>query len=216
MRVRFGQFVVDTGSRQLRQGNSERHLSPKAFDLLTILLDARPRAISKADLHAALWPDTFVSDANLAMLIAEIRATLNDDAKAPRFVRTVPKFGYAFHGDATAAGDAPGTSTGFQYWLVAQFRQIPLLKGVNIVGRDPGLQVWLDSSGVSRQHARIVVGDAQVVLEDLNSKNGTQVGGRRIETPVALSDGDEIRFGSLLVTFRAWREGERTRTVGDA
>jgi pSer/pThr/pTyr-binding forkhead associated (FHA) protein len=52
----------------------------------------------------------------------------------------------------------------------------------------------------------------RVILEDLKSKNDTQVGGRRITAPVPLVDGDEIRFGSIAVTFRIWTDGEATRT----
>jgi pSer/pThr/pTyr-binding forkhead associated (FHA) protein len=73
-------------------------------------------------------------------------------------------------------------------------------------------QVWLDSTGVSRQHARITVDGDQVTLEDLKSKNGTRVRGHLVTTAAPLADGDEIRFGSIAVTFRIWAEGEATRT----
>src|SRR5262245_3995756 len=91
---------MDVGTRQLLEADREVHLSPKAFDLLAALLGARPRALSKAELHALLWPDTFVSEANLAVLVAEIRDAIDDDARTPRFVRTVQRYGYAFHGKA--------------------------------------------------------------------------------------------------------------------
>src|SRR5215470_5012223 len=156
------------------------HLSRKAFDLLAALLRARPGALSKAQLHAALWPDTFVSDANLAMLVAEIRQAIDDDARAPRFVRTVQRYGYAFHGSATTEPSGPGPSAQFVYWLLAPLRQIPLTVGENVVGRDSGVQVWLDSTSVSRRHARITIKGNQVTLEDLNSKNGTSVRGSEI------------------------------------
>ena len=70
MHVHFGEFTLDTGSRQLRQGDAERHLSPKAFDLLCLLVGNRPRALSKAELHERLWPATLVSEATLTSLIA--------------------------------------------------------------------------------------------------------------------------------------------------
>lgn len=73
MQVRFGEFIVDTDRRQLRQGETERHVSPKAFEFLCLLLQNRPRALSKAELHERLWPSTFVSDATLTSLVAEVR-----------------------------------------------------------------------------------------------------------------------------------------------
>jgi len=213
LRLRFGEFTIDQGTRQLQRNALEVHLSPKAFDLLTALLEARPRALSKTELHARLWPDTFVSEANLAMLVAEIRSAIGDDAKTPKFVRTVQRYGYAFHGNATevAAAAADGASS-LEYWLVAPLRQIPLVPGENVVGRDPGGQVWLDSNGVSRRHARIIIDGTRVTVEDLKSKNGTRVGGRQVDAPTQLTDGDEIHFGSIGVTFRVWAIGEATRT----
>jgi DNA-binding winged helix-turn-helix (wHTH) protein len=204
---------MDLSTRQLLRGACDVHLSPKAFDLLTALLEARPRALSKNDLHARLWPDTFVSEANLAVLVAEIRSAIGDDARAPRFVRTVQRHGYAFHGNATDVVPAESSApSNFKHWLVAPFRQIPLTPGENVVGRDPGAQVWLDSASVSRRHARITIDGEHVTVEDLRSKNGTQVHGRQAKAPVPLADGDEITFGSITVTFRVWAAGEATRT----
>ena len=217
MRLLFGDFAIDKNTRQLLRGVDEVHLSPKAFDLLAMLLEARPRAMPKTELHAHLWPNTFVSDANLAMLVAEIRSALGDQPRTPRFVRTVQRYGYAFHGNATEMGGAtaPERGSGFTYWLLAPLRQIPLTAGENVVGRDPGVQVWLDSASVSRRHARITIDDDRVTVEDLQSKNGTRVRGSQITAPSALHDGDEVRFGSISVTFRIWTDGEATRTAPD-
>jgi len=80
VRLRLGDLTFDGESRQLLRGVEEVHLSPKAFELLKILIDERPRAMSKQELHERLWPDTFVSEVNLASLIAEIRAALGEPA----------------------------------------------------------------------------------------------------------------------------------------
>jgi DNA-binding winged helix-turn-helix (wHTH) protein len=216
LRLRFGEFTIDQSTRQLQRNGLEVHLSPKAFDLLMALLEARPRALSKIELHARLWPDTFVSEANLAMLVAEIRSAIGDDAKAPQFVRTVQRHGYAFHGNATDVAPAESAaSSNFKHWLLAPLRQIPLTPGENVVGRDPSAQVWLDSTSVSRRHARIIIDGERVTVEDLKSKNGTRVHGRQIKTPTPLADGDAIQFGSIGVTFRIWAAGEATRTEHD-
>ena len=96
MQVRFGPFVLDSESRELLRDSSRVPLSPKAFDLLCILVAGRPKAISKGELQDRLWPATFVVEKNLANLVSEIRDAIGDDPSDPRFIRTVPRFGYAF------------------------------------------------------------------------------------------------------------------------
>lgn len=108
MRVLFGDCTFDSGARTLQRGTETVRLSGKAFQLLEVLLAARPNPVSKADLFAKLWPDTFVSEANLASLIKEIRAAIGDDARTPRFVRTVHRFGYAFSGAVTETPERAG------------------------------------------------------------------------------------------------------------
>ena len=100
MQVHFGEWRLDPDARQLLRGNEPVHVSPKAFELLKLLVEHRPQALSKTDLHAAIWPATFVSEASLAQLVSEIRAAIGDNAHEPRFLRTVHGFGYAFACDA--------------------------------------------------------------------------------------------------------------------
>ena len=101
MVYRFGDFTFDHDIRQLVLNTSEVHLSPKAFELLAVLLANRFRAVSKAELQQHLWPSTFVEETNVAGLVAEIRRALRDTASSPMFVRTVYGFGYRFVGDVT-------------------------------------------------------------------------------------------------------------------
>jgi TolB-like protein/DNA-binding winged helix-turn-helix (wHTH) protein len=103
MQVSFGEFVLDLDSRELRRGAEPVRMSPKAFQLLEILVTNRPKALSKADLQDRLWPDTFVVEKNLANLVSEIRQVLGDSPSASGFIRTVPRYGYAFQ--ETTPGD---------------------------------------------------------------------------------------------------------------
>jgi DNA-binding winged helix-turn-helix (wHTH) protein len=98
---RFAAFSVNTDTRELLAGGTERHLSPKAFDLLVMLLEQRAIALAKADLQERLWPTTFVGETNLATLVAEIRRALDDSAQGSTFVRTVHRFGYRFVADVS-------------------------------------------------------------------------------------------------------------------
>jgi TolB-like protein/DNA-binding winged helix-turn-helix (wHTH) protein/Tfp pilus assembly protein PilF len=97
MQVSFGEFVLDLDSRELRRGTEPVRMSPKAFQLLEILVINRPKALSKADLQDRLWPDTFVVEKNLANLVSEIRQVLGEHPSGAGFIRTVPRYGYAFH-----------------------------------------------------------------------------------------------------------------------
>src|SRR5436189_2499544 len=98
MRVTFGDLAIDYERRQLMRHGEEVHLSGKAFALLDLLLQRRPNAVKRAEIISHVWPDTFVSPSNLATLVQEIRDALGDDARRPRFVRTIFAYGYAFIG----------------------------------------------------------------------------------------------------------------------
>ncbi len=217
MSVRFGEFVVDSGTRELRGRGGPCRLSPKAFECLGALLERRPQAVPRAQLQDRLWPKTFVADTSLRRVIAEIRAALGDDERRPRFIRTVRGFGYAFCGAAEEEGAGPpAAADAAACRLEWGKREIPLREGENILGRMDDAVAWIDSPRVSRRHARIVVSRGKATIEDLGSKNGTSVSGRRIDRPTVLASGDEIALGPARMTFRAFHgrgptETERSR-----
>ena len=210
MRFAFGGLTLDTDTRQLLRGSTDVHVSPKALDLLSLLISERPRALSKAELLEKLWPGTYVTENNLASLVAEIRQAIGDDARTPRFVRTVQRFGYAFKGEVGGAAEASPGGHG-NCWLEHGSRRIPLGTGEHILGRDTDW-IALESDTVSRRHARIIVTVDAATLEDLGSKNGTTLGGRLISSAERLSSGDEIGLGSMVVTFRTEPGEQSTRT----
>ena len=212
MQVQFGKFTLDTESRQLRHGDAERHLSPKAFELLRVLVECRPNALSKAQLHEQLWPSTFVSDATLTSLVAELRSALGETPRRPRFVRTVHRFGYAFKGIATEPQSRPRPVDRMRCWVVWDAGQVALDEGAHLLGRDRDVAVWLESPTVSRHHARIHVSGQIATIEDLGSKNGTFLRGERLAAPSALVDGDELRLGSVPLKFRLLGISSSTQT----
>jgi DNA-binding winged helix-turn-helix (wHTH) protein len=216
VRVQFAEFTLDWDTRQLlHRDRGEIRLSPKAFDLLAALIEQRPRVLDKADLHGRIWPDTYVVDANLNVLIAEIRRALEDSPRDAKFIRTVHAIGYAFCAEAVDLTDRPASKTApVRFWLVWNERAIVLEEGDNTVGRDPECTVWLDASGVSRRHARIrtVRGDDAVLLQDLGSKNGTLVQNSPITGEVRLGDGAVIQIGSVQLKVRVWSEGKSPET----
>lgn len=96
MRLCFADCRVDTEARTVERAGEPVSLSPKAFQLLLLLLDQRPRALSQAELRDALWPDAHVGYTSLAQLVTELRKAIGDTDRPPQWVRTVSRFGYAF------------------------------------------------------------------------------------------------------------------------
>jgi DNA-binding winged helix-turn-helix (wHTH) protein len=210
---RFGRFMLDYDARQLRLDADEVHLTPKAFELLAALLRNRDRVMSKVELQERLWPSTFVEETNLAGLVAEIRRAIGDSATSPGFLRTVYRVGYRFVGEVVETRAArPAVRSGSSPCLVCENRVALLLEGLNIIGRAPDATIQCDAAGVSRHHARILVCEGIATLEDLGSKNGTYLQGARI-TSARLSNGDEIRLGTALLTFRTEPPISPTETV---
>ena len=219
MRVRFGECELDFDRRQLLRAGREVHLAPKTFRLLEVLLEARPKALSKATLHGLVWQDAIVSEATLSSLLAELRVAIGDDPRRPRFIRTKYGFGYQFYGEATEAAKgkkAAPSPDDLVYRLIWGTREIALEPGENLIGRTRETVVWIDSAAVSRRHAAVRVADGGATIEDLGSKNGTCVRGRAIEAACPLRDGDEIRLGSVLLVFRVFPAAGSTRTTSRA
>lgn len=214
MRLQFADLTFDADTRQVWSGEQEVRLSPKAFDLLALLIERRPRAVSKADIRSRLWPGTFVSDSSLPSLVSEIRDAIADDQRNPPLVRTVPRFGYAFQGDPIAppVPEPAATGGGPYYRLIGTAGEVPLLPGDNVLGREGAGIIAVHSSTVSRRHARLVVDAQGAAIEDLGSKNGTYVNDRPLNAQVRLADGDQVRIGSLLFTFRVSAGTESTET----
>jgi DNA-binding winged helix-turn-helix (wHTH) protein len=194
VKISFGECDFEPQARELRRGGRRVELGPKALELLQLLIEARPRALSKAELHDRLWPDTFVSRTSLAQVVTELRKALGDNPRDPRYVRTIHRFGYAFCGPVPhpeAGTDGPAS----RFSVLQSGREVLLHEGENLLGRVPEGAVRLGSEKASRRHARIVVSGAEAVLEDLGSKNGTFLNGQRVEGSMTLAGGDRIVVG---------------------
>jgi DNA-binding winged helix-turn-helix (wHTH) protein len=203
MRVVFGDCVFDRASRELTCRGAVVHGGPKLLALLELLLDAKPRALTKDEIHKSLWGTTFVSDATLTSLVAELRAAIGDAARSPRFIRTIHGYGYSFFGEVSAATTHPdGTVLATTCRLIVGDREIALPVGEHVLGRSGEASILIDEAGVSRHHARITIDANTATLRDLGSKNGTIVNGSAVEGPVRLTDGAIILLGATALTFR--------------
>ena len=213
MPLQFDDLTFDLETRQLWTGKREVRLSPKAFDLLALLVANRPRAVSKAEIRDHLWPGTYVSESSLPSLVSEIRDVIADHRRKPGLIRTVHGFGYAFQSEREPAPQLVAQDDSRQGWLIGSTAEVALLPGENIVGREGEGVILVKSSTVSRRHARITLDAAGGVIEDLGSKNGTYVNDRRVEGSTPVADGDQIRIGSLLFTFRLSQSSTTTETL---
>ena len=217
MSLRFGECRLDVVARRLFRASREVRVPPKAFALLQLLIETRPRALSKGEILERVWPGVFVSDAALARVINQIRKSVGDPARRPRVIRTVHGYGYAFLADVV--GDQrPAPVAAAKHgacWLILGRRRFRLGDGEHILGRDPEAAIWLESPKVSRQHARFAVSGGRATIEDLGSKNGTIVRGDRVpaRTAIALEPGDRIQTGPFTLIFRTISETGSTETA---
>lgn len=204
MTLSFGDLTLDPERRQLLRAGQPVPLEPKAFDLLSLLLDRRPRVLSKDQIRAVLWPLTNVSESALARLVNQLRSACGDDARDPRFVRTVHGLGYAFCGIVEPPPGHKGErTTGPRFRLQWEDHEVALTEAENILGRVDEAAAWIESASVSRRHACIRISERGATLEDLGSKNGTFLNGRKLTASAALTDRDELRLGQVPMVFRA-------------
>jgi DNA-binding winged helix-turn-helix (wHTH) protein len=195
-RFRFEKFCLDTDQRALVRGGQEVRLTPRAFRLLEVLVLQRPKAVSKRELLDQVWQGTVVEEANLKTLVLEIRTALEERGARSNVIRTVFGFGYAFAVRADEETEASETALVSVRW---GGQTVLLPEGSHLVGRRNDCAVAIDDPSVSRVHARLEVTPDLLRIEDLRSKNGTFVGGRRMEEPAELFPQSEIRIGEVRV-----------------
>jgi DNA-binding winged helix-turn-helix (wHTH) protein/TolB-like protein/Flp pilus assembly protein TadD len=92
----FGDFLLDPAQHQLLRHGQSVPLTPKAFDLLLVLVQSGGRLLTKDDLMKKVWPDSFVEEANLTVSISSVRKALGDSLNGMNMIETVPKVGYRF------------------------------------------------------------------------------------------------------------------------
>jgi DNA-binding winged helix-turn-helix (wHTH) protein len=176
-------------------------LSAKAFDVLLLLIDRRPDVVDKETIMSRVWTDSFVSDASLTVVLSEIRRALKDSPEQPKFIRTVHRKGYAFCGAVDAFSPAePDGSGQARFWLVINDKTVMLSRHDSTIGRAPTCDVLIDLPQVSARHARITLQGDKATIEDLNSRNGTFLGGARVSGPTTIAPGDTIHLGDVALT----------------
>lgn len=208
MRYVFSSLTLDTDRRSLARGAEGIHLSRKALDLLIFLVTERHRVVPKEEIFDRLWPQTFVVDANLANLIAEIRRAVSDTDH--EMIRTVHGTGYSFAAPVRAEGERTDASPAYLHVLTFEHQQLRLKEGENVIGREPIADVFLAAKSVSRRHALVRVTGTEAMVSDLDSRHGTFVGQAPVQGEIALADGDVLRVGTVDLVYRRWTGADPT------
>jgi len=201
---RAGPWTVDPAGLTLSHGDATVHLRPKVMELLTTFAAHQGEVLAKRKLLDLVWPDVTVGDSSLTVAVRELREALGDSADAPSYIETIARRGYRLIAPiAVLAPESRSRSTSpSRYWLIGHENRFALVEGRNVIGRAPDADVRIPSTKVSRHHAQITVDGTAAAVEDLNSKNGTFLGGIRIDQPTPLAHGDELRLGKMAATLQ--------------
>ncbi len=95
----FGEFRFEANEKVLLRDGKPLSITPKTFQLLSVLIENHGRIVEKDELMKAVWADSFVEDGNLTFTIRLLRKALGDEIRKPRFIETVARRGYRFIAD---------------------------------------------------------------------------------------------------------------------
>jgi DNA-binding winged helix-turn-helix (wHTH) protein len=211
----LGDWKVEPILFRITRGDEVHQLRPRAMEVLQCLAEAAGAVVRRQELIDRVWRTEFVTTNALTHVVAELRTALGDEAERPIYIETIPRRGYRLLAPVSCLGARPRASTseasGFAL-LDEGGGVIELYPGANLIGRAQDAAVRIDTSEVSRRHAVIVVDGPVATIEDLGSKNGTFLRGRRLTSPANLRDADEIQIGVNVARFRVVVADERTKT----
>jgi len=230
-------WIVEPQLNRVSNGEVSVHLEPKAMEVLVCLADHAGEVVSRQDLVDSVWTVEVVADSTLTHTIADLRRALADDARAPRFIETIPKRGYRLIVGTGAGeqGESPGRQAAAGYDPLAVIvgkrvhlgnrdgsdlsdhslfladQKISLPGSAIVLGRGKDADIRILVPEVSRLHARLKLESETVEVEDLASKNGTLVNGTPITSRQELKSGDAMSIGPITMVYR-WVSEETTLT----
>jgi DNA-binding winged helix-turn-helix (wHTH) protein/tetratricopeptide (TPR) repeat protein len=146
----FGPFRLDAANARLWRGDHVVPLSPKAFEVLRVLVMHGGALVTKQELLDAVWPDANVVDAVLKVCVGELRKVLGDHPRSPRFIETAPRRGYRFVAPVTSLRLVPAT-------VPAKKRRMPPPVTVRLVEREAVLRTLEARLEEARRATRQIV-----------------------------------------------------------
>lgn len=232
-RFSFGEFELDVAAYTLRRMGQRIKIEKLPMEVLVLLVRRPGILVNRAEIQTAVWgSNVFVEhDSAINTVVRKIRQALGDDAEHPRFVETVVGKGYRFVApvepgvaDRSLEGRDVAPKADASGWLHPDRRNVLLTRGrrefvlnsgENLLGRDPAARVYVDHPSVSRRHARISIDSTTAILEDLKSRNGTFLDGRRIEAPTEIHHGAIVGLGPITLTLVVLPAGASTLPMAD-
>jgi DNA-binding winged helix-turn-helix (wHTH) protein/tetratricopeptide (TPR) repeat protein len=126
----FGPFHLDSSKRLLTSRGELVPLTPKAFDILLVLVENRGQVVEKEELLKLVWPDTVVEEGNLTFNVHALRKALGERPSEHRYILTIPGRGYCFVADtrtthAEAFGDASTAPAGLERTPIRSLAVLP-------------------------------------------------------------------------------------------
>ena len=234
-------WTVEPQCNRISNGEISVHLEPKAMKVLLCLADRAGEVVTRQALVDNVWATEFISDSTLTHTVADLRRALADDARAPRFIETIPKRGYRLVAEMVADSLPNAAADGRRrvrvplaviigervrvsnreasilsdHFLFLGDQEIPLTDRTIFFGRGEEADIQILVPEVSRCHARIEIESVAVMIEDLGSKNGTLVNNEPIDRRFELASGDAISIGPTTLVFRSL-VNDPTRTQQDS
>jgi DNA-binding winged helix-turn-helix (wHTH) protein len=201
---RLDEWLVEPTLNRVSRDEVTVQLEHRVMAVLMCLAGRAGELVTRQDLVDCVWEKGFVSDNTITHAITELRKAFGDDARDPRFIETIHRRGYRLVASVTL--DRPtlfmSEATPYSFLVVLKDLEIALHEGANVIGRAPDAAITIPSMKASRHHARINITGGSASLEDLDSKNGTFLNGKRIQQELPLNSGDLIGIGTFTETIR--------------
>ena len=188
----FGEFRLDVDERVLLRGGSVLEITPKAFEILLLLIRNAGRTVTKEEIFEGVWPDSFVEETNLSHHIFRLRKVLGE-SETTKYIETAPRRGYRFVADvrpiAAAASDTKAKDESIRQ--TAWYRRRSLLTGVAVAGLVVAIGFIVYRSGILAgeipQHA------SEAVLSEPLSISRITNGGKFVATTIS-PDGKFVAY----------------------
>ena len=208
-RYRFGPFLYDAASHGLLRGGAEIPLTHKSRELLLLFLHNPGRLLTREEITEKVWPDVAVTDDAVRFQVAELRKAFAEEGGA--YIRTIRRRGLSVGGPGEAgrrpARPPRGPDAAHRVRSTASASSSRVARSSSWKARTSSAAIPTRPSGSTTLRSRggtpgSSIGGGKATLEDLESKNGTLLNGKKIEKRMALSDGDELRVGPETMVLR--------------
>ncbi len=163
-RFQFGDFELEATELVLRLKGELVPLTPKALQVLVLLVSNHGRVVSRKYIFQTLWPDSFVEDSNLTVIISTLRKALSGNEDGEPFIETVAKRGYRFVAQVKSASNLPPEPEKFGAMQISRLTHDGLI-----------MDMCISADGSLLAYVTIAAGKQSLWILDLNSAERWQL-----------------------------------------